>query len=107
MSREKQNTPTDTPTQKQFTNSELKQIEEMAHEIFEHFNCRVREEEAERIAKHLVVNAGYRKQSEVIDKFVIELKEFLDDTYSTGEDSLIDICGLIDYIAEKMKGGAE
>ena len=41
-----------------------KQIEEMAHEIFENFNCRVREEEAERIAKHLVVNAGYRKQIE-------------------------------------------
>lgn len=40
-----------------------KQIEEMASEIFEHFNCRVREEEAERIANHLV-NAGYHKQKE-------------------------------------------
>lgn len=53
------------------------------------------------------VEAGYRPQSEVIDEFARELKEFLDDTYSTGEDVLIDICDLIDHIAQKMKGNTE
>lgn len=46
-------------------------------------------------------------KSEIIDEFASELKEYLDDTYSTGEDVLIDINDLIDYIAQKMKGGAE
>lgn len=51
------------------------------------------------------VEAGYSKQSEVIDEFVGELKEYLDDTYSTGEDVLIEIHNTIDYIAQKMKDG--
>lgn len=46
------------------TETEKRQIEDMASEIFEHFNCRVREEEAKQIATHLVVNAGFRKQRE-------------------------------------------
>lgn len=58
------------------------------------------------IAKYLYT-AGYRKQSAVIDEFARYMKEHLDDTYSTGEDALIDICDLIDHIAQKMKGGAE
>ena len=53
------------------------------------------------------VEAGYKKQSEVIDEFARELKEYLDDTYSTSEDVLIDITSLIDHIAQKMKGGAK
>ena len=40
-------------------------IELIANEIFEHFNCHVREEEAKQIANH-IVNAGYRKQKEGI-----------------------------------------
>lgn len=39
------------------------QIEEMTREIFDNFNCRVYEDEAEQIAMHLYL-AGYRKQSE-------------------------------------------
>lgn len=46
-------------------------------------------------------------KSKVIDEFASELKEYLDDTYSTGEDVLIDINDSIDYIAQKIKGGAE
>lgn len=46
-----------------------------------------------------------KTRAEVIDEFAEELKEYLDDTYSTGEDVLIDITGLIDHIAQKMKGG--
>lgn len=46
-----------------------------------------------------------KTRAEVIDEFAGELKEYLDDTYSTGEDVLIDITDLIDHIAQKMKGG--
>jgi hypothetical protein len=53
------------------------------------------------------VEAGYRRQSEVIDEFAEELKMYLDDTYSTGEDVLIEVHSLIDYIAQKMKGNTE
>ena len=38
-------------------------IELIAIEIFEHFNCRIREEEAKQIANY-IVNAGYRKPKE-------------------------------------------
>lgn len=48
-----------------------------------------------------------KARAEVIDEFAGELKEYLDDTYSTGEDALIDICDLIDFVAQKMKDGAE
>lgn len=48
-----------------------------------------------------------KAKAEVIDEFAGELKEYLDDTYSTGEDALIDICDLIDFVAQKMKDGAE
>lgn len=48
----------------EMTETEKRQIEDMASEIFEHFNCCVREEEAKQIATHLVVNAGYHKPRE-------------------------------------------
>lgn len=52
-----------------------------------------------------IPTANVAPRGEVIDEFARELKEQLDDTYSTGEDALIDINDLIDYIAQKMKGG--
>lgn len=51
-----------------------------------------------------IPTANVAPRAEVIDEFARELKEQLDDTYSTGEDALIDINDLIDYIAQKMKG---
>ena len=75
MSREKQNnTPTNTPTQNQFTNSELKQIEEMAKccPFYKDGKC---EGEGDRITDcdlmckmfgfiTNLLTASYRKQSE-------------------------------------------
>lgn len=82
-----------------------KQIEEMARVICDgctvcnHVMC------IEWYVAQKIYNAGYRKQSDVIDELVMELKDFLDDTYSTGEDVLIEIHDVIDHIAQKMKGG--
>ena len=111
MSREKQNTPTNTPTQNQFTNSELKQIEEMADilcEAKEH-DCKggndclcVKQAEA-------LYNAGYRKQSEG------EWKLHKDGSGTCSECHFIQkdiwdydhyqhFCG---HCGAKMKGGAE
>ena len=63
--REKQIAPTNTPTQKQFTNSELEQIEEMARIIYEadpYVN------DVETCAKALY-NAGHRKIPQNIGEF--------------------------------------
>lgn len=82
-----------------------KQIEEMARVICDgcavcnHVMCH------EWYTAKKVYDAGYRKQNDVIDELVMELKDFLDDTYSTGEDVLIEIHDIIDHIAQKMKGG--
>jgi hypothetical protein len=51
-----------------------------------------------------IPTANVAPRAEVIDEFARELKDQLDDTYSTGEDALIDINDLIDHIAQKMKG---
>jgi hypothetical protein len=86
MSREKQN---NTPTQNQFTNSELKQIEEMANTINEmdepnahYYGRNMKEHEAFAdcftIARHLY-NAGYRKQSEGEGEWVGRRYNFDDD----------------------------
>ena len=75
MSREKQiDTPTNTPTQNQFTNSELKQIEEMAKCCPYHDNGKCHPTDNETVDCDLMCNmfgfmanlenAGYRKQSE-------------------------------------------
>ena len=78
------------------------QIEEMATQI--KYMTGSYTSDAEDCASVLYEQMGYRKQSEVIDEFANELKETLDDYYSTEEDSLIDICGLINTVAKKMKG---
>lgn len=72
------NTPTDTPTQNQFTNYELDQIDEMANTLFlvnESLDT-VYMDDCEKIAK-VLYKAGWRKQSEVIDEIVARLKERL------------------------------
>jgi len=82
-----------------------KQIEEIANVIYNDPNSydTYWRSHCEQLAETLY-NAGCRDQSKVIDGFAIELKEYLDDTYSTGEDVLIEIHDLIDFIAQKMKG---
>ena len=43
-----------------------KQIEEMAEEIFQNCNCGLFFDEAEKIARFVIEEQGYRKQSEVV-----------------------------------------
>lgn len=56
------NTPTNTPTQNQYTNSELEQIAELQHLIFTCFSD-ISYHGSAVVAKALY-HAGYRKQSE-------------------------------------------
>lgn len=125
MSREKQNnTPTNTPTQNQFTNSELKQIKEIAKDLCQNTMCGLDEwNECElsdgvyclrctKLAINLF-NAGYRKQSAIIrckdcehyglNSPIIKNKHCL---YFSGYDEIFtepnDYCSFA-----KMKGGAE
>ena len=81
-----------------------KQIEEMAEAIFQNCNCGLFFSEAEKIARFVIEEQGYRKQSEVIDEFVKKLK----DTSMTKWDyhEAVDV-EEIDRIAAKMKGGTE
>lgn len=131
MSKEKQNTPTNTPTQKQFTNCELKQIEEMAriighcestlHPDIECHNkatgcyCIENPCHNQRIAEKLY-NAGYRKQSEgewIERDCIIESKRGRTIHYSIRKCS---VCGkwngrhktnFCPNCGANMKGGAE
>ena len=86
MSREKQNTPTNTPTQNQFTNSELKQIEEMARTFCGgcdrclHGNC------TDWYNAEAAYNADYRKQNENIIELPCKIGEtmYVVSRYYTG-----------------------
>lgn len=90
-----------------------KQIEEMAQDICvaeqkTNYSCTEKCKKqgicayCKVIAEHLY-DAGYRKQSEVVDKFANKLKEYLDDFYTTDEDALLDTCDAIDDIATEIK----
>ena len=61
-----------------------------------------------RLANELY-NAGYRKQSEVIDEFAERLKENLDISVCgfSSEEVTYDVELTIDELVEEMKGGAE
>ena len=60
------NTPTNTPTQNQYTNSELEQIEELQHRIFTCFGNISYKDSA--VVAEALYKEGWRKQSEnVID----------------------------------------
>ena len=119
--REKQNTPTNTPTQNQFTNSELKQIEEMeaviesiesnAYTLDWGDNARA---DAEKISK-VLYTAGYRKQSEGEWKYPpyapfggsYEMKRCSICGYKPDFDSDNPYTKFCPNCGAKMKGGAE
>ena len=97
-----------------------KQIEEMAEAIFQNCNCGLFFSEAEKIARFVIEEQGYRKQSEVIDEFVKRLKEepiklslplfglsTKDEIEEHFNDIMLEVRDAIDRIAKEMKGGEE
>ena len=98
--------------------SREKQIEEMAEAIFQNCNCGLFFSEAENIARFVIEEQGYRKQSDVIDEFVKRLKEepiklslplfglsTKDEIEEHFNDIMLEVRDAIDRIAKEMKGG--
>ena len=105
-----------TPTQNQFTNSELEQIEELQHRIFTCFGNISYKDSA--VVAEVLYKEGWRKQSDVIDEFVERLKEApikcalpLLGLTTRGEmeeyfdDIMLQVRDAIIGIAKEMKGG--
>ena len=91
--------------------SKEKQIEEMAEYIFGNAITHDTQfkEDCRSIARDLY-NAGYRKQSEVIDEFVKRLLDAFPENNRGNRCPAIyydDYRYIIEELAEKMKGGAE
>ena len=97
-----------------------KQVEEMAEAIFKNCNCGLFFSEAEKIARFVVEEQGYRKQGEVVDEFVKRLKEepiklslplfglsTKDEIEAHFNDIMLEVRDAIDRIAKEMKGGAK
>lgn len=95
-----------------------KQTEEMAEAIFQNCNCGLFFSEAEKIARFVIEEQGYRKQSEVIDELVKRLKEepiklslplfglsTKDEIEAHFNDIMLEVRDAIDRIAKEMKGG--
>ena len=95
-----------------------KEIEEMTEAIFQNCNCGLFFSEAEEIARFVIEEQGYRKQSEVIDEFVKRLKEepiklslplfglsTKDEIEEHFNDIMLEVRDAIDRIAKEMKGG--
>ena len=95
-----------------------KQIEEMAKVIFQNCNCGLFFSETEKIARFVIEEQGYRKQSEVIDELVKRLKEepiklslplfglsTKDEIEAHFNDIMLEVRDAIDRIAKEMKGG--
>lgn len=54
-----------------------KQIEEMAEAIFQNCNCGLFFSEAEKIARFVIEEQGYRKQSEVVKEIFEEINNII------------------------------
>ena len=61
--------------------SKEKQIEEMAEAIFQNCNCGLFYSEAEKIARFVIEEQGYRKQSEVANEIFDEIERILSLNY--------------------------
>lgn len=59
-----------------------KQIEEMAEAIFQNCNCGLFFSEAEKIARFVIEEQGYGKQSEVVKEIFEEIERTLDNYHS-------------------------
>ena len=97
-----------------------KEIEEMTEAIFQNCNCGLFFSEAEKIARFVIEEQGYRKQSEVVDEFVKRLKETpirlslplfglstKDEIEAHFDDIMLEVGDAIDRIAKEMKGGSK
>ena len=94
-----------------------KEIEEMTEAIFQNCNCGLFFSEAEKIARFVIEEQGYRKQSEVIDEFVKRLKEepiklslplfglsTKDEIEEHFNDIMLEVRDAINRVAKEMKG---
>ena len=94
-----------------------KQIEEMAEAIFQNCNCGLFFSEAEKIARFVIEEQGYRKQSEVIDELVKRLKEepiklslplfglsTKDEIEEHFNDIMLEVRDAINRVAKEMRG---
>lgn len=59
-----------------------KQIKEMTEAIFHNCNCGLFFSEAEKIARFVIEEQGYRKQSEVVKEIFEEIERTLDNYHS-------------------------
>ena len=78
-----------------------KQIEEMAEAIFQNRNCGLFFSEAEKIAKFVIEEQGYRKASEVAKEIFEEIDNILD--YLKIFNSCDDILNAIVYRIAELK----
>ena len=97
-----------------------KEMGEMTEAVCQNCNCGLFFSEAEKIARFVIEEQGYRKQSEVIDEFVKRLKEepiklslplfglsTKDEIEEHFNDIMLEVRDAIDRIAKEMKGGEE
>lgn len=85
-----------------------KQIEEMAEAIFQNCNCGLFFSEAEKIARFVIEEQGYRKQSEVVMEIFEEIEKLVSTNKktvgcATYEETIFYIEDFIEDIAELKK----
>ena len=85
-----------------------KQIEEMAEAIFQNCNCGLFFSEAEKIARFVIEEQGYRKQSEVVMEIFDEIEKLVSTNKktvacATYEETIFYIEDFIEDLAELKK----
>ena len=85
-----------------------KQIEEMAEAIFENCNCGLFFSEAEKIARFVIEEQGYRKQSEVVMEIFDDIEKLVSTNKktvgcATYEETIFYIEDFIEDLAELKK----
>ena len=85
-----------------------KEIEEMAEAIFQNCNCGLFFSEAEKIARFVIEEQGYRKQSEVVKEIFDEIEKLVSTNKktvgcATYEETIFYIEDFIEDLAELKK----
>ena len=85
-----------------------KQIEEMAEAIFQNCNCGLFFSEAEKIARFVIEEQGYRKQSEVVMEIFDDIEKLVSTNKktvgcATYEETIFYIEDFIEDLAELKK----
>ena len=88
--------------------SREKQIEEMAEAIFQNCNCGLFFSEAEKIARFVIEEQGYRKQSEVVMEIFDDIEKLVSTNKktvgcATYEETIFYIEDFIEDLAELKK----